>query len=93
MPLIDVHHHIMPPVYAEVVGPRFEARNEHNVAQVLNWTPARSIEAMDRHGIAVSITSISTPGVWFGDIALPVFTLFLAYVSRDAYERTARRAY
>ena len=69
MPLIDVHHHIMPPIYAEVVGPRFKARNEHNAVQVLNWTPARSIEAMDRHGIAVSITSISTPGVWFGDIA------------------------
>ncbi|HET6896119.1 MAG TPA: DUF6790 family protein [Candidatus Baltobacteraceae bacterium] len=31
--------------------------------------------------------------LWFGDIALPIFTLFLAYVSRDAYERTARRAY
>lgn len=31
--------------------------------------------------------------LWFGDIALPLFTLFLAYVSRDAYERTARRAY
>lgn len=31
--------------------------------------------------------------LWFGDIALPLFTLFLAFVSRDAYERTARRAY
>src|SRR5262249_17284586 len=69
MPLIDVHHHIMPPVYAKVVGPRFKGRNEQNAVQVLNWTPAQSIEAMDRHGIAVSITSISTPGVWFGDVA------------------------
>ena len=67
MPLIDVHHHIMPPAYADVVGPHFKARNEHNAVQVLSWTPARSIEAMDRTGIAVSITSISTPGVWFGD--------------------------
>jgi 6-methylsalicylate decarboxylase len=66
--LIDVHHHIMPPPYAEVVGPRFAARNEHNAAQVMSWTPQKSIEAMDRHGIAVSITSISTPGVWFGDL-------------------------
>ena len=69
MALIDVHHHIMPPAYAEVVGPRFQARNEHNAAQVLRWTPAGSIEAMDRTGIATSITSISTPGVWFGDVA------------------------
>ena len=32
------------------------------------------------------------PILWFGDIALPIFTLFLALASRDAYERTARRA-
>ena len=69
MALIDVHHHIMPPAYAAVVGPGFQARNPHNAAQVLRWTPAGSIEAMDRTGIATSITSISTPGVWFGDVA------------------------
>ena len=67
-PLIDVHHHIVPPAYAEVVGPGFRTRNPANAAQVLKWTPAGSIEAMDRAGIAVSITSISTPGVWFGDV-------------------------
>lgn len=33
------------------------------------------------------------PILWFGDIALPIFTLLLAFLSRDAYERTARRAY
>jgi predicted TIM-barrel fold metal-dependent hydrolase len=69
MKLIDVHHHIMPPAYAEVVGPRFQSRNEANAGQVMRWTPAESIEVMDRSGIAVSITSISTPGVWFGDVA------------------------
>ena len=69
MSLIDVHHHIMPPAYAAVVGPGMTARNPHNAAQVLRWTPAGSIEAMDRTGIAASITSISTPGVWFGDVA------------------------
>jgi predicted TIM-barrel fold metal-dependent hydrolase len=52
-----------------VVGPGFLARNPHNAAQVLGWTAAASVEAMDRTGIAVSITSISTPGVWFGDVA------------------------
>lgn len=29
--------------------------------------------------------------LWFGDIALPIFVLILAFASRDAYERTARR--
>lgn len=31
--------------------------------------------------------------LWFGDIALPIVLLCLALASRDAYERTARRAY
>jgi hypothetical protein len=31
--------------------------------------------------------------LWFGDIALPLFTLLLCFVSRDAYERSVRRAY
>lgn len=29
--------------------------------------------------------------LWFGDIALPLFILFLAFGARDAYERTTRR--
>jgi uncharacterized protein DUF6790 len=31
--------------------------------------------------------------LWFGDIALPLLLLILAFASRDAYERTMRRAY
>lgn len=31
--------------------------------------------------------------LWFGDIALPLLLLVLAFASRDAYERTVRRAY
>jgi predicted TIM-barrel fold metal-dependent hydrolase len=67
--LIDVHHHIIPPAYADVVSRDLTARNPANAAQVLRWTPAASVEAMDRAGVAAAITSISTPGVWFGDVA------------------------
>ena len=35
---------------------------------VLTWTPASSIEAMDRTGVGTAIVSISTPGIWFGDV-------------------------
>lgn len=31
--------------------------------------------------------------LWYGDLALPLFLLILAYASRDAYERTTRRAF
>ncbi len=60
---IDVHHHLAPPRWIAdvVVG--------HNTGQrpLADWTPARSIEDMDRGGVATSITSISEPGVWYGD--------------------------
>ena len=34
-----------------------------------DWTPARSIEDMDRGGVAAAIVSVTNPGLWFGDTA------------------------
>jgi predicted TIM-barrel fold metal-dependent hydrolase len=34
------------------------------------WTPAKSIEDMDRGGVAASVVSITNPGLWFGDKAI-----------------------
>ena len=31
------------------------------------WTPEKSVEAMDRNGIGTAVTSISAPGIWFGN--------------------------
>ena len=65
---IDVHHHILPPDYVvEVGGDRIGALIL--AGKVPEWTPETSIEAMDRNGIATAITSISAPGLWFGDDA------------------------
>ncbi|HEY0747919.1 MAG TPA: amidohydrolase family protein [Steroidobacteraceae bacterium] len=57
---IDIHHHIAPPAYVEdmkslLFGP------------TLGWSPEKSIEDMDRAGVATAITSITTPGIWLGD--------------------------
>ena len=62
--IIDVHHHLSPP-------PLIEALRRHKVGErpLFDWTPTRSIEDMDRAGVATSITSIATPGIWFGDNA------------------------
>ncbi len=63
---IDVHHHILPPDYVSTVG-------DDRIGPLIlsgktpEWTPEMSIAAMDRNGIATSITSISAPGLWFGD--------------------------
>ncbi len=68
---IDVHHHILPPDYVARVG-------EDRIGSLIlsgrtpDWSPDMSIEAMDRNGIATAITSISAPGLWFGDGAATV---------------------
>jgi len=63
---IDVHHHILPPDYVAEVG--HDRIGPISVAnKTPDWSPAKSIEVMDRHGIATAVTSISAPGFWFGD--------------------------
>jgi predicted TIM-barrel fold metal-dependent hydrolase len=62
---IDVHHHIAPPSYLTEIAAR---RVQEGPLRA--WTPARSLEDMDRAGVTTALTSITTPGVWFGDAAL-----------------------
>ncbi len=63
---IDVHHHILPPDYVAEVGD--DRIGPISVAgKTPDWSPQKSIEAMDRNGIATALTSISAPGFWFGD--------------------------
>jgi 6-methylsalicylate decarboxylase len=57
---IDVHHHIVSPGFVEELRSLLQP-------PTLNWTPARSIEDMDKAGVATAITSVTTPGVWIGD--------------------------
>ena len=59
---IDIHHHFAPPAWVtEVKGrPLLQPANT-------TWTPAKSIEDMDRGGVAAAMVSITNPGLWFGD--------------------------
>ena len=61
---IDVHHHFAPPAWVtEVRGrPLLQAANT-------TWTPEKSIDDMDRGGVAGAVVSITNPGLWFGDAA------------------------
>lgn len=63
---IDVHHHILPPKYLSVARERLLSFAP-SFAAVLNWTPAQSLEQMDRFGIRTALTSLSNPGTWLGD--------------------------
>jgi 6-methylsalicylate decarboxylase len=61
---IDVHNHLTPASYAAELG------SKHLLSQpVLNWTPEKDLEDMDRAGVATSILSLAPPGVWNGDDA------------------------
>lgn len=65
--LIDLHHHILPPAYLAEARDRVIAQGQGFLpARVLEWSPQNSLAEMDQNGVAASIVSISTPGVWFG---------------------------
>ena len=59
---IDVHHHFAPPAWLTQVRGR-DLLNKN----MSEWTLARSLEDMDKAGVATSVLSITNPGLWFGD--------------------------
>jgi len=72
---IDVHHHISPPGYIAELDPKGILTKETR-----EWTPQQSLDEMDRGGVQVALTSITTPGLWFGD---PAASKKLARVCND----------
>ena len=65
---VDFHHHFMPQQYLFDEQTRFG--EPHGNSDEASWTPARAIEACDKAGVDFAFGSISTPGVWYGDVAL-----------------------
>ena len=65
---IDVHYHIIPKPYVDALA----RRGITGAAWVKfpKWAPSTAIRQLDRMEIATAVTSLSTPGVWFGDPAL-----------------------
>lgn len=63
---IDVHHHIVPADYAQLLQ---DKGLRPGGIDLPTWSPERSRQVMKRNGIRTAILSVSTPGVWFGDVA------------------------
>jgi predicted TIM-barrel fold metal-dependent hydrolase len=59
---IDVHHHFSSPGFIKEISTRKTGQ-----IPLERWTPEKSVEDMDKGGVATSIVSISEPGVHFGD--------------------------
>jgi predicted TIM-barrel fold metal-dependent hydrolase len=65
--LVDVHHHIVPAEYMAALA-RLGVTGGGGMP-FPRWDAAGTLEVLDRQGIAVAVTSISAPGVHFGDDA------------------------
>ena len=65
---IDVHHHVFPPTYVAALR-RLGITGEGGVP-LHHWNAENALALMDRQGIATAVTSISAPGVYFGDSGL-----------------------
>jgi 6-methylsalicylate decarboxylase len=59
---IDVHHHMVPPKHLEAVAAARES------GRTPPWSPAMSIEEMDKNGTATAIVSLVQPGVTIGTV-------------------------
>lgn len=57
---IDVHHHISPPPWVAALK-----KSKRDSPPVNNWTPQRSLDDMDKAGVAISMTSPTLPAVGF----------------------------
>jgi 6-methylsalicylate decarboxylase len=58
---IDVHHHYVPPFYAEALAQR-------RLSRAPKWSVQSSLADMDKAGVATSVLSLVPSGPWVGDI-------------------------
>ncbi len=77
--IIDVHHHIAPPVY--VADTKLRSRPNKTY---FDWSPQKSLEDMDRAGVSIAVLSAIT--VWAGDDARAV------RLARECNDYAARMA-
>ena len=67
---IDAHFHFLPPAYMKEEHERLNfGHGSTSLEKLLSWSPQEALAVMDRNGIRTAMASITTPGVWFGDVA------------------------
>ncbi|WP_339508599.1 MULTISPECIES: amidohydrolase family protein [unclassified Pseudomonas] len=62
---IDVHHHIVPPVFLDALTRK--GLDKLTGTPLPKWTVEQSVALMDSQGIHTAITSLMAPGVYFGN--------------------------
>jgi len=56
---IDVHHHMLPPFYMDL------RRAVPNVGVMPTWSPSKSLDDMEKNGVATAMLSLAVSGVTF----------------------------
>jgi predicted TIM-barrel fold metal-dependent hydrolase len=56
---IDVHHHMLPPFYMDL------RRAVPDVGKMPTWSPAKSLDDMDKNGVTTAMLSLAVSGVTF----------------------------
>jgi len=66
---IDTHCHFFPPAYLEPLA-EWGRRSGFGGLQApqRDWSIAKALDVMDHSAVATGVLSISTPGVWFGEL-------------------------
>ncbi len=64
---IDVHHHVLPEFYKD--AQRAVGITAAAYRAFPDWSVEKSLALMDHQGIATTILSFTSPGVYFGDLA------------------------
>jgi 6-methylsalicylate decarboxylase len=76
---IDIHHHFVPPLFEQ------SARERNLLHPMLaGFSTGRSLEEMDRNGVASAVLSIPSPGAWYGNVELA------QRIARNANDYAAR---
>jgi predicted TIM-barrel fold metal-dependent hydrolase len=65
---IDVHHHLISPAWKKQLMKWHPTRFIQGYETHLSFDPATDIASMDEGGVEKSFFSVTTPGMWFGDI-------------------------
>jgi hypothetical protein len=59
---IDVHFHMIPQFYADLV---YAAGSGPAIGRYPDWSEALALEVMDKFGVATALMSLGQPGVQF----------------------------
>jgi predicted TIM-barrel fold metal-dependent hydrolase len=63
---VDVHHHFYPPEYLKAITNPATGGEGAAFPGVREWTPAKTLAEMDKHGVQTAILSLSPPGCRLG---------------------------